>query len=141
MLACYPSAARYDIASRLRHADLARLVPLVAVLCPEPLDEAPAGVHVGRVDAADPVRDGWCVVVLGVRQTVALTTRPAVLGSDDGPHDVAVTFKPDVVARAAYALLARLGAENEQASVQVVRSRRARRPRRCRPTCLSHAAA
>lgn len=119
VLASYPTADRYDTASRLRHADLARLVPLVAVLCPERLDEVPAGVYAGQVDADDPIRDDWSLIVLGTHQSVALTSRPAVLGSVTGPHDVVLSFDPDLVARAAYALLSRLSVDDAQLPVSV----------------------
>jgi diguanylate cyclase (GGDEF)-like protein len=108
--AAFQEARHVTPATRLRYRELADSVGFVCALGADlPVQPLP-GVRGAALDADDPVRGEWDVVVLGPHFSAALLARDL---DDDGPDlersfEYALTYDRDTVVRAAAALLSRV---------------------------------
>jgi DICT domain-containing protein len=98
---------RHRPATARRFSRIARHSPLVAALGVGLTDEPVPGVRGADLDAHDPLRGEWNVIVVGPHQAAALVARD--LG-DTGPErerrfDFAITHDRDLVVAAARSLL------------------------------------
>lgn len=109
LLASYATAEQYDELSRLRHKELAAGLPLLGVLGPAGLPGVAPGTVFGSPGGRDPASHDWTLLVLGAHYAAAMVSRPTTFGRTSDVHDVVLTFDRTLVARAAHALLARLG--------------------------------
>jgi EAL domain-containing protein (putative c-di-GMP-specific phosphodiesterase class I) len=124
LLACFQESRHFTPATRRRYARIAAHSPLVAALGagldPEPLP----GIRGADLDAAEPLRGEWNVIVVGPHQAAALVARD--LG-DTGPEpdrrfEFAVTHDRALVIEAARSLLRWLAPVRTEALAGLVRA-------------------
>jgi EAL domain-containing protein (putative c-di-GMP-specific phosphodiesterase class I) len=108
--AAFQEARHFTPATTLRYRELAARTGFVCALGEGlPVEPLP-GVRGASLDAEDPVRGEWDVVVLGPHFSAALLARDL---HDDGPDldrtfEFALTYERDTVVRAARSLLGRV---------------------------------
>jgi len=110
LLACFQEADHFTPAARSRFEFLATRAAFTGALGHDMPVSPVAGVRGADLDADDPLRREWVLVVIGPRFAAALVARD--LG-DQGPdlrrrYDVVVTHDRELVIRAAEPLLRRL---------------------------------
>jgi EAL domain-containing protein (putative c-di-GMP-specific phosphodiesterase class I) len=110
LLACFQEADQFTPAARNRFEFLATRAAFTGALGHDMPVSPVVGVRGADLDAADPLRDEWDLIVIGPRFAAALVARD--LG-DEGPdaerrYDVVVTHDRELVIGAAEPLLRRL---------------------------------
>jgi EAL domain-containing protein (putative c-di-GMP-specific phosphodiesterase class I) len=122
LLACFQESRHFTSGTQRRFARIATHSPLVAALGVGLAENPAPGIRGAHLDAADPLRGEWNVIVVGPHQAAALVARD--LG-DTGPErerrfDFAVTHDRDLVVQAARALLRWLAPVRDRAALDLL---------------------
>jgi EAL domain-containing protein (putative c-di-GMP-specific phosphodiesterase class I) len=110
VLGCFQEALHFTAPARLRFARLAERATFVGAVGAGMGSEPALGVRGANLDATDPLRGEWDVIVVGPHFAGALVARDC---GDEGPDlerrfDAVITYDRDLVVEAARALLSTL---------------------------------
>ena len=108
LVGAFQDDERFDAATRRRYAELARELAFCGAVGTGMPAEPAAGVHGGRLHAADPVAREWTVAVVSP-QACGTLCASAPDDAEAGEYDYVITHDRALAASAAAALMARIG--------------------------------